>query len=179
MKKYRLLLLDANIVIRLFELELWERFIDHCEVIIARTVAEHEALYFIKENQYKQINLDDYENNKLIRIVDVPIATIKNFKNKFDPTWFDRIDPGEAESLAFLEESSEEHHICSGDAIVYRVLACLDREEQGISLEEVLDSIGLSKRKLGHQYTKAFRKKCSDDGSLAQIQGRGLKPHKK
>jgi hypothetical protein len=48
------------------------------------------------------------------------------------------------------------HRLCSSDAIVFKVLSLMDRSEQGVSLEEVLHSIGLS-RGLSHQFTKAFR----------------------
>ncbi len=40
MKKFRLLLLDANIVIELFGQGIWDRVIDLCDIHLARTVAE-------------------------------------------------------------------------------------------------------------------------------------------
>ena len=46
--------------------------------------------------------------------------------------------------------------ICSGDAIVYRVLGATGRSDQGISLQEILDRIGQTKS-LAWQYTKEFR----------------------
>ncbi len=43
MRKLRFLLLDANVIIQLFELGLWKNLIESCEVLLARTVAEIEA----------------------------------------------------------------------------------------------------------------------------------------
>ena len=55
--------------------------------------------------------------------------------------------------------------ISSADAIVYRVLGGLRRRHQGISLEEVLDEIGLQ-RPLAYQYTEKFRDKWTHRGFI-------------
>ena len=46
MKKFRLLLLDANIVIYLFEIGLWDKLIGCRDVLLSRIVAEREAQFF-------------------------------------------------------------------------------------------------------------------------------------
>jgi hypothetical protein len=38
MKKFKLLLLDTNVVIKLFELDLWQNLIERCEIWLAGTV---------------------------------------------------------------------------------------------------------------------------------------------
>jgi hypothetical protein len=48
MKRYRCLLLDANVIIALFEMGLWPRFITACDVTITQTVVD-EANYFVDE----------------------------------------------------------------------------------------------------------------------------------
>jgi len=50
----------------------------------------------------------------------------------FGPTYLERFDPGERESLAHLVTSADEYMICSADSIVFKVLGFLDRGEQGI-----------------------------------------------
>ena len=65
--------------------------------------------------------------------------------------------------------------ISSGDAIVYRVLGLLNRGEQGLSLEEILDSIGLRRSKLPWSCQKAFREKYTKEGELDSVLGKGLK----
>jgi len=56
---------------------------------------------------------------------------VAGFCSKFDPTYMESLDPGEAESLAHLGASKETCMICSADKIVYRVLGNLDRSESG------------------------------------------------
>ncbi len=57
---------------------------------------------------------------------------------------------------------------------MFRVLAQLDRAEQGISLEEVLQQIGFG-RDVSQQFTKAFRIKWTKSGAEEKIRGVGLK----
>ena len=64
--------------------------------------------------------------------------------------------------------------ISSGDAIVFRVLGNLGRGDEGLSLEEILQQIGLG-RKLDWPYSRAFREKYTKDGETDMIQGRGRK----
>jgi hypothetical protein len=57
---------------------------------------------------------------------------------------------------------------------VFRVLALLDRSAQGVSLQELLDSLGLS-RALEYQYTKSFRDDQRARGFEDKLSGMGLK----
>jgi len=57
---------------------------------------------------------------------------------------------------------------------VFRVLGNLNKEEQGVSLEEVLQKIGLG-RQLKHQFSKTYRENWTKKGSQESIQGTGLK----
>lgn len=85
-----------------------------------------------------------------------------------------KLDPGETESLVFCLEEGVACLLCSSDAVVFRVLAQLDRTEQGVSLEEVLASVGLG-RPLDRPYTKSFRKEFASKGLQDRLAGMGLK----
>jgi hypothetical protein len=174
MKKYRLLLLDANIVIELSELSLWDAVVERCEVLLARTVLEQEVRYYHGQHADVQIDLAAYVTDGRIKVVEATTDQVKRFRDQFDPTYLERLDPGETESLTFLCLSADLCQICSSDAIVYRVLARLEREEQGISLEEVLQGCGLG-RSLPRQYSKAFREEWTRRGQQERIRGTGLK----
>ncbi len=173
MKKFRLLLLDANIVIQLFEQELWNQFIEKCDVLLSRIVIEQEANYFETDEGRTNIDLSKDVKAGRITVVDAPLAQVDNFKKKFVPSYLDRFDAGELESLVFLENSKDKCLISSADSIVFRVLGCLDKSDQGISLEEVLDKIGLS-RKLPPHYGRRFREHWTAVGASDRIQGFGL-----
>jgi len=84
------------------------------------------------------------------------------------------LDDGESESLACLVKQSPEFQISSGDAIVYRVLGNLNRGEQGISLEEILQKLGHG-RAVTNPYMQRFREQYTKQGQQDMIRGRGSK----
>ena len=178
MKKFRLLLLDANVVIYLFEIGLWDKLIERCDVLLSRIVAEREAQFFEKDDGEKvYFDLRPYIADNRVTVIDASVGDVKAFRDLFDPVYLSRLDDGESESLAYLSKSPEKCLICSADAIVFRVLALLDRIEQGLSLEEILGSIGLG-RSLPWEFSKQFRERWTKVGSQQRIQGQGLRrPH--
>lgn len=176
MKRFRFLLLDACIVIKLFELGVWRKVLEKCDVLLSRTVAENEARFYSSdEDEQRAIDLvGDIEAHR-VEIVDVEPAALQQFIAQFGPAYLEKLDLGEAESLAYMFLSSDPCLICSSDAIVFRVLAQLARSEDGLSLEEVLAKIGLG-RSLPPQYTKSFRDRWRKQGEQERIRGIGIKP---
>ena len=171
MKKFRFLLLDAGPIIKLFSLGIWDDFIKHCDINISRIIADNEALY--TEDGTKQIDLGTYEEQDLIKILDVDISIVKTFHDKIHRLFKVDIHSGEKEILAFLYSSSGDWLVCASDGAVFRVLGILGKSEQGISLEEILKQIGLY-RNLEWQYTKKFRENYTRLGQKDFIQDRGL-----
>jgi len=174
MKKLRFLLLDANVVIKLYELGLWQSVIDKCEILLARTVAEREAEFFFADDGQHGIDLAQDINSNRITVVDVQASDLKRFLDRFDPVYLERLDLGEAESLAYLISSEDPCLLCSSDAIVFRVLARLHRADQGLSLEEMLQRVGLG-RGLPKQFTRMFREVWTKRGQEEMVRGIGLK----
>lgn len=169
MQKLQFLLLDAGPIIKLFELGIWDEFTQRYDITIARTVV-NEAKYTPDGSQH--IDLVPYESKDLIRIIDADLSVVKSFERQFDEQY--KVHPGEKETLAFLCDSSENWLLCSADGAVFRVLSLLGKADQGVSLEEALDKIGLSK-KLEWQYTKKFRENYTRLGQIDFLQDRGLK----
>lgn len=175
MPKFQLLLLDANIIIAAHELGIWPKLVEKCAITITRTVVEHESYYWRdKQGTPHEIDLTNYIKEGKINCVDVPVPVVDSFFSKFGPTYLDRIDPGEADSLAFLYHSNENWRIASADGIVFKILGCLGRSEQGISLEEITQQIGLT-CKFDKHYTKDFRVSLTKQGQQDGITGMGLK----
>jgi len=173
MKKFRFLLLDAGPIIKLFSLGIWDDFIKHCDVSMSRIIADNEALY--TEDGTRRIDLKTYEEQGLLKILDVETSTVKIFHDKFDRLYKVDIHPGEKETLAFLCDSVDNWLVCSADGAVFRVLGLLGKANQGISLQEILQRIGLSvSEKLEWKYTKAFCEKWSRRGQIDSIQDIGL-----
>jgi AraC-like DNA-binding protein len=177
MKKFQFLLLDAGPIIKLFELSLWDKFIEKCDVIIPRTIVEDETVFFGTEDNktFLEQGLASYEKRGLVKIVDIPLSQIDAFYKKFDITYQSILDPGEKEALTFLFNTSECYLLCSADRAVFRVLGLLGKSEQGISLEEILQKIGLSPSRLEGKFTKKFRENYTRLGQKDAFQDKGLK----
>ncbi|MBN1360212.1 MAG: hypothetical protein JW993_06455 [Sedimentisphaerales bacterium] len=175
MKKFQFLLLDAGPIIKLFELDLWDEFITRCDVTICRTVAE-EAKWFVDpvEDARHDVDLEVYERQGAIHIKDINTSLVGAFFDKFNLTYKAQLDPGENETLAFMDTSGEPWCMCSSDAAVFRVLGLLGRANSGVSLEEVLRRIGLE-RSLDWKYSKRFRENYTRLGQTDAIQGQGLR----
>ena len=176
MPKLKLLILDAGVVIYLHELGLWSKVVASCDLYLSRIVAEKEVLFQKSEqDEYGyDIDLSPMITAGAITVFDVSVSDLKTFRDQFDLLYLGELDDGEAESLAYLVRQSPDFLISSGDAIVYRVLGNLNRGEQGISLEEILQKLGLG-RVVHNPYTKRFREQYTRQGQQDMVRGRGKK----
>ena len=176
MKRFRLLLLDANVVIELFRCGAWDQAIDQCDIHLGRTVAQVEAHFYLTDDgQRHDFDLRTYEAAKRITVFDVAACELTAFRQQFDPVYFEKLDPGETESLAYLLNlPRHEGMLCSADKIVFRVLGSLRRGEQGISLEEVLRRVGLG-RSLPRHFSQAYREYWTRKGFEEGVTGIGLR----
>lgn len=172
MKKIKLLILDANVIIELYRFGIWETFIKNCDVHLAESVIDEAQFYLNNKGEKIYFDLQKCVKKKKINKFSKLASEIQIFKENFDAEYFERLDPGETESLAFLLSEEEKYMICSGDSIVYRLLSNIDRKEQGISLEEILQKIGLNK-KLRSQFTKVFRQQYASIGFEDRMRNKG------
>jgi len=176
MRRLPFLLLDAGPIIKLFELGLWEKFIERCDIVITRTVVE-EAVHIGQCDclNYIDFPFEEADKQGSIKIVDMPFSAIQSFLRNSTIGMKYAIDPGEAETLAFLLNSSENFILCTADGPVFSALGILDKGESGISLEELLKKTGLStSHKLEWRFSKKFREKYTRIGYLDSIQNRDL-----
>ncbi len=176
MKKFRFLLLDAGPIIKLFELNLWERLIEQCDVFIARTVVE-EVIYtgYGDSLDYIDFPFEEADKEERIKIIDMGLPDIQSFLRDSTIGIKYTIDPGEAETLAFLANRSENFILCTADGPVFSALGFLRKAERGISLEELLQKVGLStSQKLEWRFSKKFREKYTHMGQTDATQGQGL-----
>lgn len=176
MPKLKLLILDAGIVIHLHELGIWQQMLAQCEVYLSRIVAEREVLFQPgDEDEYgEDIDLLPDISSDKVKVFDVSVSDLKRFRDQFDPLYLGDMDDGEAESLTYMMQQSGDYLISSADHIVYKVLGNFGRGEQGISLEEILQKIGLGRSVLW-PYSKEFREKNTKQGQEDMICGRGKK----
>ena len=173
-KKFELLLLDANVIIHLFKLHIWETVIARRDICLPGTVVSQAHFYETDDGERVDFDLGAYVDAGRVRRFDVMVSETQAFCAKFTPLFSDRIHPGELELLVRLSANPSEYHLCSADRIVFRVLGALGLAERGISLEEVLAQIGLG-RALPHQFSREFRDLWSQKGFQEGLRGLGLK----
>ncbi len=174
MKRFPCLVLDANIIILLFQHRLWDAVVERSELILSETVVEEADFFVDDEGVQHAIDLRPHINAGLIRVVAIVATEVAAFRALFDPLYVQKLDDGETESLAFCLREGDPCRLCSSDAIVFKVLSVVDRSEQGVSLEEVLQAIGLA-RPLSRQFSKAFREEHRSRGLQDRLAGMGLK----
>lgn len=172
MTRSRLILLDANVVIHLFELDLFRQLATRCQIVLAQTVVD-EAHFFERDGERFAIDWGELIKEGVVEVRSATASEVQTYCDRFDPTYYEKLDPGEAEALTLLERDVEAR-ICSADKIVWRVLGNTNQRERGVSLEEVLQQIGLTK-KLPDRFSKSFREKWCQAGSQEHFMGRGDK----
>ena len=172
MKKFSLLLLDANVVIVLCKLGLWGLVQEKCEVLLARTIFDEPFFYVNDLGDKVYFSLEEDLNAGRLKVFDVPPAEVIAFTSQFSGLY--KIDAGEAEALTFLFKAKEEHYICSADKVVFRILGSLMKGDQGLSLEHILRRCGLTK-KIGEEFGEEYRIYWTKRGATEGFQGQSLK----
>jgi hypothetical protein len=175
MKKFKCLLLDANIVIKLCKLGLWDALLKQCEIHLSETVIQEANYYEDSKGERHDINLNPYVERGQVHVFSHSAADLKKFRESFDPIYLEKLDPGETESLIhLLSTAGEDYYLCSSDAIVFRVLGNLKRSHQGVSLEEVLNQFDF-RCSLEWHFTKGFRQRWCQEGLADSLYGGGFK----
>ena len=130
-------------------------FLDRYEVHLSRIVAEDEVRYFHGDEEDQQVELSSYAESGQITVFDATASDLSELRDRFDMMYAEKLDDGETESLVYLLHHPE-FRICSADKIVFKVVGRLGLSDAGISLEELLQQSGLSKR-LSHEHCKEYR----------------------
>ena len=173
-KRLSFLLLDANIIIELWRLGLWNKLIELCDTHVGKTVVGEADFFLDASGNHVAIDLSADIASQRIQVFQVEFSELDKFRNQYDPSYLAKLDPGETEALVKLLSLPSDWRLCSADGIVFKVLTNVRRGEQGISLEEVLGQLGMS-RPLKKQYTKEFRTEKTKLGAIDSIQNRGRK----
>ena len=165
-KKFRFLLLDADVLIELWRRGVWKHLLTLCDITIMETVRDEAIFYEDADGNRHDIDLGPDIASGDVKVVDVPIAEIQKLLEAVPVAWHPQMNPGETASLAWLlaQPAEPAYQLCSGDHITFRVLGVKRRSEAGISLEEIFTSIGRVQPKLAMQFTKKYREDNSRQG---------------
>ena len=163
--KSRLVILDANVIIRAFAGNFWTSLVSQYDISVNSFVLHNEVYYYTDESG-KKVNIDlaaELANGK-IKEITATTDQIKNLINKVNPSFLDRIDDGEQEALALLLTGDfDDFKYCTGDTRAIKALSSLGLGTLGISLEELLTAIGQKNKLPDLSYSKdAFDRKKAE-----------------
>jgi hypothetical protein len=170
----RLVLLDADVVIRAFELHIWDRLVDKYEVVLAGTVCNEVRDYFDPATAArKDINLKSYIADGRIKLVDAPLIWAAEIDAFCRARLGGLHGKGELESIAIVKHETRDVQFCTADGYAIRTMVLLGYGSRLVSLEKLLRSVGLSRKfetREDYQYSDARFKKCLKDGSIRRTE---------
>lgn len=170
-------LLDADVVIEVHALGIWQTLIEHSKVLLPSIVVHDEALFFRRDigSIPEGINLPILVQAGKVIEVAATIEEIVALRALFDRVFIETLHDGEIEALALLKAGkAPESLFCTGDAHAIQALAMAGMPERGISLQTLLRSIGRLGRRLRKQFTEGFFKQNLRVGQVNRITGQGL-----
>lgn len=171
----RLFLLDANVVIELHRIGLWQRLTGCCQIIVPSIVAEREAQFWDSgEGVGKPIPLGDDLAAGRIAIREADAAAMKDTLDLFDPVMQQSLDAGELEALTILREWSQDPpSFSTADFKACEALCLLGLSHLAVSLEEVLERSGLTHRVRPH-FSRSALQQVLRRARAAGVQRSGL-----
>ena len=157
----RLLLLDADVVIDLHTLGVFERISKGFEIYITKTVL-HEVQYYKSSGKKIRINICD----RVTVIENVSLEYLQVVQREAKEARLG-IDPGELESIACLMQEGEGLIFCTCDKAAIKLLAFMNLERSSISLEKALRATGYQKKNLyPRHWDKTFIEGIRDGKAL-------------
>jgi len=161
-----LLLLDADIIIHLFEFGFWDAVISHYKVYVVSTVIR-EVIHYYPNGDYRNekkipVDLSDYVVKGKIIEVEATVQEQSDILSRLNPVGLDGLNPGELECIAVMvNDKVLDAKFCVKDALAIKALVFLDLREKSMSLEEALRDCGVLRK--SDKIHFEFSKKKFDD----------------
>lgn len=171
-----LLLLDADVIIDLHRLGIWEQITKNHKVHIPSIVLHREVYHYEDDSGARHYIDLEKDIGAAINELSCSAEELLSFKDEFDKVFQEELHDGEKEALILLKKQ-EEFLLCTCDHAAIKTLALLDLSDQGISFESLLKKSGMNK-KLEYKHTEKRFKKILSEGNIMRIQERGLKKKK-
>lgn len=164
----KLLLLDADIIIDLHVLDLFQNICKAYDVHVTRTVLD-EAKFYRKDGVKWPINI----LSKVTIIEDIEVETLVEINAQAKNAML-QIDPGEATSIAFLVQSEKDFRLCLCDKAAITLVSFMNIEEKCISVEKALKEAGHHKNLYSRHLDSNFEE-CIKKGKELRIYQMDLK----
>jgi hypothetical protein len=165
----KLLLLDADVVIDLHTLSLFDKIIKGYQIHVTKTVPD-EALYFKSGGARTKIDIRDC----VTIIKNVAVEHLQTVRSEAKEARLGMIDPGELEAIACLIQGGEGLIFCTCDQAAIKLLAFMKLEERSVSIEKALRTTGYHKKTLYPRHREKTFTQCIREGKALRIQFRKL-----
>lgn len=168
-----IVLLDADVIIDLHRLGVWDQVVKRNQVSIPSIVLREEAFYYDDEQGIRH-EIDIIKDaGTAFQEISATAVGMRDFIERFDSDVQEELHNGELEALTILQ-GDRDILFCTSDKMAIKAIAIMGSSSQGISLEELLTACGISK-KLGYKHTKEYFRKYISEGSLIRIQSGKIK----
>ena len=181
MNLLKLWLLDADVIIDLFRLGLFEKLARVHEINAASTVI-NEVKYYIEDGRKIPILFrTEYVSTGIVHEVSADAGEVAEILHRLPQDKRDALHGGELESLAVLV-GRKDLVFCSCDAATIKILPFLDLSERGVSVERLLKDSGLTQSSLEYRHKETYFKQYLGIGKEEKLDyylsaGRGPSPH--
>ena len=161
------LLLDADVIIDLHTLGLFEKISKAYDICLTRNVFE-EARYYRKDGLEIDIDIKD-----VTIIENIDLESLRKVHREAKEARLG-IDPGESTSIAYLIQAEEEITFCTCDQAAIKLISYMELERKSISLEKALQNAGYHEKKLYPRHLEKTFKAYIKEGKILNIQFRKL-----
>jgi len=175
----RLVLLDADVVIRAFELGIWDKLTARHEVVLARSVLNREVRDYRDPASGRRVPIDlgpDLDNERL-KVMDADLSWTAEVDNVCSSRLGGLHGYGELEPIAIAKHSARDALFCTADGYAIQTMVVLGLREQLMSMEKLLQTTGLSRKfdtRADYQFSEAKFKKWVRLGSIRLAETEGL-----
>lgn len=170
----KLWLLDADAIIDLLSLGLFDTLVERHEVYAATSVIgevkSHWNSYWDRKEKIRINFREQYIDSGKIQELNASASEVDELvTSKVPSLWTDTIDIGEIESMAVLIKE-EKLTFCSCDAGAISALPFLDLSERGVSVEKLISLSSLKQVKLDNKHTEEYFVQNIERGKVRWIQ---------
>lgn len=133
----KLIILDANVILELFRLDLFNTVLGRYKIKIPTTI-KNECIYYLDQGG-NEIYIDwiPFIENKKIEEVSAQSSHFLELAEIFKEDFYRGIDPGELEAIAIINNSEDEDlFFCSGDLPSLKAMGVLGKSNQVLSLKK-------------------------------------------
>lgn len=139
----KLWLLDADVIIKLLEIDVFDRLVAMHDLYVASTVVD-EVKYYRRGGQKFQVNFrQQYIDSGHVTETTATAEEMHEVLRRLPVLRQQGVHAGEIESLAVLVRQ-EELTLCTFDAAAIRALPFLDATERAVSAERLMQTSGLT-----------------------------------